>query len=103
MYERFILTTDLEREATKHLVRVNFPAAELAYVLEPEDSDFMLDMNLPVDKVVFFRFAATTHGPARLLLYSCYHMSLELYNPPNWMAAELRRLHLENIRYQTSQ
>ena len=33
-----------------------------------------------------------TPGPARLVVYSCYNLSLALHDPPMWMIHEMRRL-----------
>ena len=92
MRERFIFTSDIERKAAKEFIQDNFPLARLVCATDALDTDFLLDMDLPIERVIFFRWAAVTHGPARLLLYSCYYLSLDLYDPPSWMTVELRRL-----------
>jgi hypothetical protein len=90
MYERFILPGEVERNGTRQLVQTNFAIARLWDV--HDECDFIMDMELALDKTVFFRWAASTVGPAGLVLYSCYNMSLELHEPPLWMVHEIRCL-----------
>ena len=92
MYERLIFATPLERDASRQLIHDNFPSAFIMYVPDTEADDFILDVNIPVDKCIFFRWAIATLGPGSALIYSCYTMSLELHDPPLWMIGELRRL-----------
>lgn len=92
MYERLIFATSLERDATRQLIQDNFPAATLIDAPDVEGDDFLLDVNIAIEKEVFFRWVSTTLGPCRLLLYSCYHLSMDLFDPPTWMVAELRRM-----------
>lgn len=66
-----------------------FPLAKLWPVPDPDADDFLLDMYAPVEEHLFFRWAITTHGPARLLVYSCYRFSLLLLEPPEWMKQEI--------------
>jgi hypothetical protein len=92
MYERLIFTTSLERDASRQLILINFPSAFVMYVPDTEANDFILDVSIPVEKCIFFRWAIATLGPGSALIYSCYTMSLELHDPPSWMIVELRRL-----------
>ena len=88
MYERFILVSELERAATRQLVRGDWPVARLWDVCD--DLDFLMDMELEVEESAFFRWAVATPGPARRIIYSCYNLSLALHDPPLWMVRELR-------------
>lgn len=92
MYERLIFTTEIERSATRQLIRDNFPSAIIVDMPDNLADDFILDVNIEVEKCIFFRWASSTQGPSRLVLYSCYYMSLDLFDPPAWMLVELRRL-----------
>lgn len=89
MFERFIFADETEREGTRELVTSAFPLAMLCNLPDPEAEDFITDMYAPIEERIFFRWAISTHGPARLLVYSCYHMSLALCEPPDWMIMEL--------------
>jgi hypothetical protein len=93
MYERFIFATAIERAATKEILSEAFPMGKLWYV--SDDIDFLMDMEVPCTQETFFRYAVQTPGPARLLLYSCYNLSMLLHEPPLWMIQELRRLFLQ--------
>jgi hypothetical protein len=90
MFERFILPGEIERTGTRQLVHTNFTLAKLWDI--NDECDFIMDMELAIEKPIFFRWAASTVGPAGLVLYSCYNMSLELHNPPLWMIQEIRGL-----------
>jgi len=91
-YERLIFATKIERSATRQLIRDSFPSASIIDTPDDLAEDFILDVYVPVEKCIFFRWATSTIGPCRLLLYSCFTMSMEMYDPPPWMAVELRRL-----------
>jgi hypothetical protein len=60
--------------------------------LSENELDYIFDVEAPCSQETFFRYVAQTPGPARLLLYSCYNLSLMLFEPPLWMIQELRRL-----------
>lgn len=92
MYERLIFATEVERAATRQLIHDNFPSAICVDMPDNLAEDFLLDVNIEVEKCIFFRWASATLGPSRLVLYSCYNMSIELFDPPAWMVVELRRL-----------
>ncbi len=92
MYERLIFATELERAATRQLIRGIFPLAVCIDVPDNIAEDFLLDVNIEVEKCIFFRWASATQGPSCLILYSCYNMSIELFDPPPWMIVEIRRL-----------
>lgn len=87
--ERLIFVSDLERLASRQLIFNNFPLACFSMIDDPPD--FCLDIEIPVDRAIFFRWAITTIGPARLLVYSCFELSLSLCDPPPWIALEIQR------------
>jgi hypothetical protein len=88
MFERFVFPTEIEREGTRQLIIVNFPSAKLWYM--QDETDFVMDMELDVEKVVFFRWAIQPMGAGVPVLFYCLHMSLETYDPPAWMSNEIR-------------
>ena len=90
MYERLIFATELERAATRQLIQQAFPSANLIDLSDADD--YILELSVDVEKCIFFRWACATPGPTKLLLYSCFNMSMELFDPPPWMLVELRRL-----------
>ena len=90
MYERFIFATEIERAGTRELLSDAFPLSKLWYV--HDDIDFLMDMEVSIPQEIFFQYVATTPGPARLLLHSCYHLSLALHDPPLWLIHELRKM-----------
>lgn len=95
MNERLIFATPVERAGTCELILCNFPIARFTHI--PDEEDFISDMELAVNAPVFFRWAATTVGPARLVLFSCFNLSLALHEPPSWMAHEIRTLFGRNL------
>jgi len=90
MYERFIFATEIERGGTRQLIGDAWPLAKVWDVYD--EDDYVLDAEIPCSQETFFRYAATTPGPARLLIHSCYYLSLLLHEPPLWMVQEMRRL-----------
>lgn len=92
MYERLLFASDIERAGTREMLSTAFPLGKLWY---PHDElgDFLMDAEVDVPQETFFRYAIQTPGPARLLIYSCYNLSLALHEPPLWMIRELRRLY----------
>ena len=95
MYERFIFATEIERAATRETLSESFPLGKLWYVSDEYDTDFLMDAEFPCSQETFFRYAVQAPGPARLLIHSCYHLSMLLHEPPLWMIQELRRLHFQ--------
>lgn len=93
MYERFIFASEIERSAARETLSEAFPLAKIWYVSDPEDTDFLMDAEIPVTTETFFQYAIHTPGPARLLIFSCYNLSMQMLNPPVWMEFELRKLH----------
>jgi hypothetical protein len=94
MYERFIFASEIERAGTRQSLSDAFPLGKLWYVCDDLDTDFLMDAEFPCSNETFFRYAIQAPGPARLLIYSCYNLSLALYEPPLWMIQELRKLYL---------
>jgi hypothetical protein len=92
MYERLIFATEIERAGTRQMLSAAFPLARIWDVYD--DIDFILDMEAACTQETFFRYAIVTPGPARLLIYSCYGLSMEMHDPPLWMIHELRKLYL---------
>lgn len=94
MYERFLFASEVERAGTREVLSASFPLGKLWYVADQFDTDFIMDAEFPCSNESFFQYAIQTPGPARLLIYSCYNLSLALHEPPLWMIQELRRLYL---------
>lgn len=94
MYERFLFADEVERSGTREILSGAFPLAKLWYP-QDEYGGFLMDGDMPCSQETFFRYATQTPGPARLLIYSCYYLSLALHEPPLWMIQELRRLYLQ--------
>lgn len=94
MYERFLFASEVERAATRSVLSGDFPLGKLWYVNDEFETDFLMDAEFPCSNETFFRYAIAKPGPARLLIYSCYHFSMMLHEPPLWMIQELRRLYL---------
>jgi len=94
MYERLLFASEIERAGTRETLSEAFPLGKLWYVTDELDTDFLMDAEFPCSQETFFRYAITTPGPARLLIYSCYNLSMALHEPPLWMIQELRRLFL---------
>lgn len=92
MYERFIFATEIERAGTRQTLSETFPQGRTWYIFDVLETDFLMDAEFPCTEESFFRYAIQTPGPARLLIYSCYTLSLMLDDPPLWMIHELRRL-----------
>lgn len=92
MYERFLFASEVERAGTRETLSYDFPLSKIWYVSDEYEIDFLMDAEFPVSQETFFRYALQTPGPARLLIYSCYNMSLLLHEPPLWMIQELRKL-----------
>ena len=92
MYERFLFVNEVERAGTRETLADAFPLGKIWYVSDEYDIDFLMDAEFPCSQETFFRYAVQTPGPARLLIYSCYNLSLALHEPPLWMIQELRRL-----------
>jgi hypothetical protein len=92
MYERFIFASEIERSGTRQMLSESFPLAKIWNVHDELETDFLMDMEAPCSQETFFRYVVQTPGPARLLIYSCYNLSLLLHEPPLWMIQELRRL-----------
>ena len=92
MYERLIFASEIERQATRMLIRDVFPHAIMIDLPDGICSDYIFDLNLDIEKCVFFRWAIGTQPDGCVPLYFCYGMSMELFDPPPWMANELRRL-----------
>lgn len=94
MYERFLFASEVERAGTRESLSEAFPLGKLWYVSDELDTDFLMDAEFPCSETTFFRYAIQAPGPARLLIYSCYNMSMLLHEPPLWMIQELRKLYL---------
>jgi hypothetical protein len=92
MYERFIFATEIERAGTRETLSDAFPLSKLWYVMDEFEVDFLMDAEFPISQETFFRYAVQAPGPARLLIYSCYSLSLLMDDPPFWMKSELKRL-----------
>jgi hypothetical protein len=90
MYERLIFATEIERASTRQLLGDAFPLSKLWYVAD--DTDFLMDMEVNISEETFFRYMATTLGPARLLLYSCFNLSMAMHDPPIWLVHALRHV-----------
>lgn len=95
MYERFLFADEIERAGTRETLADAFPSSKLWYVSDDLETDFLLDADFPCSQETFFRYAVRTPGPARLLIYSCYTMSMLLHEPPLWMIQELRKLYFQ--------
>jgi hypothetical protein len=95
MYERFLFADEIERAGTRETLADAFPLGKLWYIHDELETDFLMDAEFPCSKETFFRYAIQTPGPARLMIYSCYNLSLLLHEPPLWMIQELRRLYFQ--------
>jgi hypothetical protein len=89
MHERFIFATEIERAAARESLSSNFPLGKLWYV--PDDTDFIMEAEFPCSLQTFFRYAIVAPGPAHLLIYSCFHLSMMMFEPPLWMIGELQK------------
>ena len=95
MYERFLFANEVERSGTRQTVSDAFPLAKIWNVSDEFETDFLMDGEFPCSQETFFRYAITTPGPARLLIYSCLNLSLLLHEPPLWMIQELRKFYFQ--------
>jgi hypothetical protein len=94
LYERLLFASEIERAGTRQTLADDFPLGKLWYPCDTLGINLLMDADLPCSQETFFRYAATTPGPACLLVHSCYNLSMMLHEPPLWMVRELRRLYL---------
>jgi hypothetical protein len=94
MDELLIFGSRSERICTFELLRDAFPLAILNFFHDSEADDYIISMKLAVEPQVFFKWAATTVGPAGPILYTCLNLSLDLFDPPYWMQMELYKLRM---------
>lgn len=91
MYDRLLFPSKIEQEGTKEIIHDNFPAVYLLDIVDDVDP-FVTDLKLEVPKETFFEWAYLTPGAASPILFYCLYLSVELLEPPVWMANVLTKI-----------
>jgi hypothetical protein len=91
MFERLIFPTLVEQEAARELLTTNWPNCTLTD-LGMDDDCHVLELHIDVAPKIFFKWAYNYQGRDNGILIYCYHLSIELLDPPLWMQEALREL-----------
>ncbi len=86
MIERLEFPTKIEQEATRELLKDNWPAIAIASLGDGHET-FILEIMVSTDAKLFFKWAYSS----RVLIY-CFNLSLELFDPPVYMREALHEL-----------
>lgn len=95
MFERMIFPNLLEQEAARQLLTTNWPNCTLTDLGDKEN--FVLELKVSVDPKVFFKWAYSSQSRDNGVLLYCFHLSLELLDPPKWMQEAFRELKEQNM------
>jgi hypothetical protein len=96
MFERLIFPTLVEQEAGKQLLTSNWPGCTLTN-LGMDEGNYIVELHLNVAEKVFFKWAYNCQARDNGILVYCYHLSLELLDPPIWMIEVLRELREQRL------
>jgi hypothetical protein len=91
MRERLIFTSLEDQKKTSELIVKTFPSATVWELPQPSADLFTCEMEVDVDKEVFFEWAVVPNGDVHPI-FSCLYLSLEMIDMPSWMRNILIKL-----------
>ena|SRR5271165_2045173 len=90
--EQLICPTEVEFIVSKRLIVSNFPLIHMTDILNSSE-EFISNFDFPAPKPSFFKWAITSSSEAGIpVVFYCFNLSLELFDPPPWMRVVLQEL-----------